>query len=93
MRGFAMIIKCNNCGESEKTDKDFFVKVIGVTLPVGGFGAWVTYLLAGTGLAFEIVVAMITGGLAMLMFKDEIVGWIVNAGYKCPKCGYCDWTV
>lgn len=51
----------------------------------------VTYFLAGTGLAFPIVCAMIAGGTGMLVFKDPIVRWIVNRGYKCPKCGKVDW--
>ena len=27
----------------------------------------------------------------MLIFKDEIVQWIINRGYKCPNCGAVDW--
>jgi hypothetical protein len=86
-----MIIKCRKCGCSEKTTKDLWVKIIGGTLPVGGFYVWVAYLLAGTGLALPIVIAMITGGVGMLAFKDKIVQWIVNRGYKCPKCGAVEW--
>jgi len=69
-----------------------FVKIIGGAMPIGGFWLWVTYLLAGTGLALPIVIAIITGGTAMLIFKDEIVEWIINRGYKCPKCGAVDWV-
>ena len=60
-------------------------------MPVGGFAAWVTYLLAGTGFALEIVTALIVGGVALLVFKDEIVEFIINRGYKCPKCGSVSW--
>ena len=88
-----MTIKCRKCGHTEETCLSLFVKIIGGAMPIGGFWAWVTYLLAGTGLAFPIVVAMITGGVAILIFKDEIVNWIVNSGYKCPNCGASDWTV
>ena len=56
-----------------------------------GFWAWVTYILAGTGLALEIVIALIVGGVGILVFKDEIVQWLVNRGYKCPKCGSVAW--
>ncbi len=86
-----MKIKCTNCGYTEKTDKDFFVKLIGGAMPVGGFWAWTTYLFAGTGFAMAIVVAIIGGGVAMLIFKDEIVEWIINNDYKCPKCGEVEW--
>lgn len=88
-----MKIKCRSCGYSEKPTKELFVKIIGGALPVGGFYAWVTYLLAGTGLALPIVIALIGGGIGMLIFKDEIVGWISNKGYECPKCGQVDWEV
>ena len=86
-----MKIKCTNCGYIEKTDKDFFVKLIGGAMPVGGFWAWTTYLFAGTGFAMAIVVAIIGGGVAMLIFKDEIVEWIINKDYKCPECGKVKW--
>jgi predicted nucleic-acid-binding Zn-ribbon protein len=86
-----MEIKCTSCGHTEKTDKDFFVKLIGGAMPVGGFWAWTTYLFAGTGFAMAIVLAIIGGGVAMLIFKDEIVEWIINKDYKCPKCGEVEW--
>ena len=60
-------------------------------MPIGGFWAWVTYLFAGTGFALPIVVAIITGGVAMLAFKEQIVQWIVSRGYKCSKCGNTSW--
>jgi len=87
-----MKIRCGKCGYSEKATVELIVKIIGSSLPFGGFFAWVMYLFAGTALAFPIVIAIITGGVAMLAFKDEITQWIVNRGYKCPKCGAVDWT-
>lgn len=86
-----MRITCRQCGFSEKTNKDFFVKLIGGAMPVGGYWAWVTFLFAGTGFAMAIVVAIITGGVAMLVFKDQIMEWIINRGYKCPHCGSVKW--
>ena len=86
-----MKIKCTNCGYVEETNKDFFVKLIGGAMPVGGVWAWTTYLFAGTGFAMAIVIAIIGGGLAMLIFKDEIVGWVINKDYKCPECGQVEW--
>jgi len=65
-----MKIRCKNCGYFEETNVELIVKIIGGTLPIGGFYAWVTYLLAGTGLALTIVIALITGGTAILVFKD-----------------------
>ena len=86
-----MKIKCGKCGHVEKTTVELIIKIIGGALPLGGFWAWVTYLFAGTGLALPIVIAIITGGVATLVFKDEITEWIVNRRYKCPKCGVIDW--
>ena len=86
-----MKIKCNNCGHIEETNLDFFIKVIGSAMPVGGYWAWTAYLFAGTGFAMVIVVAIIAGGTAMLAYKDEIVEWIINQDYKCKKCGSVEW--
>ncbi len=88
-----MRIKCRNCGHSEETTLGFFFKIIGGAMPPFGFWAWVTYLFAGTGFALPIVVAIITGGTAILVFKDEIITWIINKKYKCPKCGHEEWEV
>ena len=87
-----MKIKCHKCGHTEETNLDFFVNIIGGAMPIGGFWAWVTYLLAGTGFALPIVVAIISGGVAMLVFKNQIVKWVINRGYKCSKCGAVDWV-
>ena len=87
-----MKIYCKNCGHSEATDKDFFVKLVGGSMPVGGFWAWTTYLFAGTGFALAIVTAIITGGVAMLIYKDEITEWIINRDYKCINCSAVDWS-
>jgi len=86
-----MKIKCSKCSHSEETTLGFFVKIIGGAMPLGGFYAWVTYLLAGTGFALPIVTSLITGGVGILFFKDEIVQWIVNRGYECPNCGAVKW--
>ena len=86
-----MDIICTNCGRRERTDKDFFVNLIGGAMPVGGFWAWTSYLFAGTGFAMAIVLAIIGGGVAMLIFKDEIVEWIVSNDYKCQNCGSVEW--
>lgn len=86
-----MKIRCGRCGNSEETSLGLFVKIIGGAMPLGGFWAWTAYLFAGTGFAMPIVIAIITGGVAMLVFKDEIVRWIAGRGYKCEKCGASDW--
>jgi hypothetical protein len=86
-----MVIRCRNCGHSEETNKDFFVKLIGGVLPLGGGYAWVAYLFAGTGFALPICAAIIAGGVGMLVFKDKIIEWITNRGYACPKCGAVSW--
>ncbi len=86
-----MKIRCRKCGYSEKATAELVVKIIGGAMPLGGFWAWVTYILAGTGLALEIVIALIVGGVGILVFKDEIVQWLVNRGHKCSKCGTVAW--
>jgi predicted nucleic-acid-binding Zn-ribbon protein len=86
-----MNIKCTKCGHREETNLELFVKIIGGAMPVGGFFAWVTYIFAGTGFAMEICVAIIVGGVAMLVFKEQIVKFIIDKGYKCPKCGNGNW--
>lgn len=86
-----MRIKCKVCGNSEKVVAELFVKIIGGSMPVGGYWAWVTYFFAGTGFAMEIVIAIIVGGVSILVFKDEIVEWIVNRGYQCSSCGAIQW--
>lgn len=88
-----MKIKCENCGHEETANVDLFVKIIGGSMPLGGFWAWTAYLFAGTGFALEIVIAIIAGGVAMLVFKDEIVKWIVNRGYTCQQCHATNWKV
>ncbi|GAA9910767.1 hypothetical protein VN0834_05800 [Helicobacter pylori] len=57
------------------------------SLPAGGFYVWVEYLLAGTGFALPLCIAIITGGVAILTFQDEIIEWLADKGYKCEKCG------
>jgi len=86
-----MKIRCKRCGHSEKAAAELFVKIIGGVMPIGGFWAWVAYIFAGTGFAIEIVIAIIVGGVSVLVFKDEIVQWIVNRGYRCADCGAVQW--
>ncbi len=57
-----------------------------------GFTRWrllclVEYLLAGTGFALPLCIAIITRGVAILAFQDEIIEWLADKGYKCEKCG------
>lgn len=68
----------------------FFAKIIGGGMAGGGFWAWVTYFFAGTGFALPICIAIVTGGVAMLAFSDEIVAWI-SKKYDCPVCKNNQW--
>ena len=86
-----MKIKCQDCGHLEEVSLDFFVKLIGTAVSAGGFWAWTAFIFAGTGFALPIVVAIMSGGVAMLAFKDEIVEWIINKGYECPTCSGMKW--
>lgn len=86
-----MKIRCKHCGYTEETSKDLFVKIIGGVLPAGGYWAWVTYFFAGTGFAMPIVIAMIAGGVGLLVFQHQIIQWICDKAYTCPKCSCCSW--
>ncbi len=74
-------LKCKSCRHKEETSLKFFVRVIGAVLPTRGAVAWTTYLFVGTGFALPICVAIITGGVAILTFQDEIIesGWPIKA--------------
>lgn len=87
-----MQINCSNCGHAEEVNVHLFVRIIGGALPLGGYYAWVKYLFAGTGFAKPIVVAIITGGVALLAFQNKITTWICNMRYKCKKCGKHHWV-
>ncbi len=86
-----MRIKCRDCGFSEEVNLDFFVKILGGATAGFGFWAWTSFLFAGTGFAMAICIAIITGGAAMLAYKDEIIDWIANEGYECESCGSKNW--
>lgn len=86
-----MRIQCKNCGHIEETNLRLFIRIIGGAMPFGGYWAWVTYLFAGTGFAMAIVIAIIAGGTAMLMYQNEIVEWICEKGYECPECHKNEW--
>lgn len=85
-------IECKNCYHKEEVNKEFFIKLIGGSFVGGGFWAWITYFFAGTGFAFGICAAMITGGVALLAFSDEITKF-VSKKYKCPACGSRNWRL
>lgn len=59
-----------------------------------GFGgyAWITYIFAGTGFALIICAAIVSGGVAMLAFSDQITKW-VSEKYDCPNCGKNKWDL
>lgn len=86
-----MIIKCRTCGNTEQVNKEWFLKILGGGLVGTGFWAWVTYLMAGTGFAMAICVAIITGGAAILAYREKIMQWISNRNYRCPNCGSLNW--
>ncbi|WP_166172125.1 hypothetical protein, partial [Acinetobacter sp. SA01] len=69
-------IKCKCCGYKEEANKTFFLKVMGASFVGGGFWAWVSFFFAGTGFAFAICVAIVTGGVALLAFSDQITKWV-----------------
>jgi hypothetical protein len=85
-------IKCLDCGFSEEVNLDLFVKILGGATAGFGFWAWTSFLFAGTGFAMAICIAIITGGAAMLAYKNEIIDWIVNEGHECDSCGNQRWT-
>lgn len=87
-----MKIICKHCGHEEEVNKHFFVKALGGVVSGFGFWAWLTFLFAGTGFALPICIAIITGGVTMAAFSDEIGAWI-SERYECPECGEKDWRI
>jgi hypothetical protein len=85
-------VECKNCGYKEEANKTFFLKVMGVSFVGGGFWAWVSFFFAGTGFAFAICVAIVTGGVALLAFSDQITKWVAER-YACPSCKRKDWKL
>ena len=85
-------IECKSCSFTEEANKTFFLKVIGGSFVGGGFWAWVTYFFAGTGFAFVICVAIVTGGVGLLAFSDEITKWLAER-HDCPSCGSRKWRL
>ncbi len=86
------VLLCKGCGHKETLNKRFFIKLLGGAVAGGGFYAWIAYLLAGTGLALPICIAILTGGVAIAAFSDEIAEW-VSKKYACPKCKAKNWKV
>ncbi|WP_319764056.1 hypothetical protein [Maridesulfovibrio sp.] len=85
-------VECKECGHKEEANKQFFLKVIGGTFVGGGFWAWVSYFFAGTGFALYICIAIVTGGVALMMFADAITKWLAER-YDCPSCGKRSWRL
>ncbi len=85
-----MYIQCKHCNHCEKTDKKFFVRLIGAATAGMGYWAWVAYFFAGTGFAMPICIAIMAGGAAMLAYADTIIPWI-SKRYDCPKCKNSQW--
>lgn len=85
-------VECKCCGFKEEANKTFFLKVIGGVAVGGGYWAWIAYLFAGTGFAFVICVAIMTGGVALLAFSDEITKWLAER-YDCPTCKERRWKL
>ncbi len=85
-----MKLKCKHCGHEETVNKRFFLKVLGGAVAGFGFWAWVTFLFAGTGLAMPICIAIVTGGVALAAFSNEIAQW-ASKRFPCPECKCKDW--
>lgn len=86
-----MQIKCKKCGHKETINKRFFVKALGGAVAGFGFWAWVAFLFAGTGFALPICIAIVTGGVAIAAFSDQITEW-ASKNFACPECGSKSWT-
>ncbi|MDH9219346.1 MULTISPECIES: hypothetical protein [Moraxella] len=86
-----MHIQCQKCNHYEEVNLKFFINIIGGAVVGSGYWAWTAYLFAGTGFAMPICIAIMTGGVAMLAFSDEIVAWIAKR-YDCPKCQSNQWV-
>lgn len=63
-----MKTRYTSCGYREEVNTRLFIRIIGGVMPFGGYWAWVRYFFAGTGFAMPIVIAIMTGGVALLVF-------------------------
>lgn len=86
-----MQIKCKRCGHRGTINKHFFVKALGGAVAGFGFWAWVAFIFAGTGFALVICVAIVTGGVAIAAFSNEITEW-ASKNFACPGCNSKAWT-
>lgn len=86
-----MKLVCKHCGHKETVNKKFFVKALGGAVAGFGFWAWVAFIFAGTGFALPICIAIVTGGVALAAFSDEIAEW-ASKKFSCPNCGEKNWT-
>lgn len=83
---------CRRCSYHTEVNAKLFAKILGST--VVGFGgyAWISFLFAGTGLAFVICAAIVAGGVGILAYSDEITKWLCSR-YGCPRCNSRDWEL
>lgn len=90
--GQTSYIRCNRCYHEEEVSFKLFVKILGGAVAGAGFWAWVAYIFAGTGLALPICIAIITGGVGIAAYSNEIAQWM-SEKYPCPSCGQKSWRL
>ena len=83
---------CNNCGHYDEVTKRLFAKILGGAVAGFGFWAWVSFLFAGCGFALPLCMAIVTGGVAIASYSEQIAQWLCKK-YDCPECGNRDWSV
>lgn len=85
-----LYIKCSKCGYYAKVDGKLFAKILGGFVSGFGFWAWISFLFAGTGFALPLCIAIMTGGVALVAFSEQVVNWM-NRKYNCPVCRQKAW--
>jgi DNA-directed RNA polymerase subunit RPC12/RpoP len=87
-----MKIKCTSCGNEEKINAQLIGSIVGSATAGAGMLAWTSFFFAGTGFAAAICTAIVAGGPAVYAYREEIIKWLVDKGYKCQKCGGENWV-
>lgn len=88
-----MYLKCKNCGHKEKINTKLIGTILGTATSGFGMFAWTSFLFAGTGMAAALCTAIVAGGPAIYAYKNKLIKWIVDKGYKCEQCGDINWEV
>ena len=85
-------IKCK-CSYKRSLTIVFFMKIIGKATTISIKCKGIRHFCVNTGFTLPLCISILTGGIGILVFSDEITKWLVNKGYKCPSCQTSNWQI